>query len=113
MRLLRLSALLILMCLGCATNARYEEAIDGWMGSDAERLIHSWGAPSDTDTLGSGKVLYTWLYLGDTAVTPYYYSSFNVWLNTTPTLWCKTTFLASASGSIEGWRWEGNACRAR
>jgi len=103
---------LVLSIAGCATSANYEKKLNSWMGADVNRLISSWGPPSDEYTMPNGSKMYTWLWIGGTRV----FANYNYYLKMVTagsvTYWCKTTFTASPSGVVNDWRWEGNSCRS-
>jgi len=56
--------------------------------------------------------MYTWLRVGGTLVTTNYNQYLNMTTGSAVTYWCKTTFTVGRSGTVESWRWEGNACRS-
>jgi hypothetical protein len=112
MKQLSLITLITLIISSCATTANYTEIVKSWQGSDINRLISSWGPPSDVYTMPNGNKMYTWLYTNNSLVT----TNYNQWLNRLETrqvqYWCKTTFTANKNDIIIDWRWEGNACRS-
>lgn len=103
---------LINSCATIPTTANYNEIVKSWTGSDINRLISSWGPPSDVYTMPNGNKMYTWLYVSNSLVT----TNYNQWLNRLETrqvqYWCKTTFTANQNHIIIDWRWEGNACKS-
>ena len=103
---------LALAVAGCATTGKYEKVVASWMGSDVNRLMVSWGPPSNEYVMPNGSTMYTWLWVGGTRV----YANYNHYLNMVTagsvTYWCKTTFTARASGVLGHWRYEGNACKS-
>jgi len=105
--------LLLLLLAGCATNAKYSKVLQTWVGSDVNRLIESWGPPSQRFDLPNGKIMYTWLYVGGNVIVGNYNYYLNMVTARSVAVWCKTTFTIEPSGRIETWRWEGNACRAK
>ena len=98
---------------GCATTAKFEENLRSWVGADINRLIMSWGPPSNEYTMPNGNIAYTWLYVAGQRV----YANYNYYLNSISggavTVYCKITMITNTDGVITYWRWEGNACRAR
>jgi len=104
--------LLLLIFNSCATTANYNDVVKSWEGADINRLITSWGPPSDVYTMPNGNKMYTWLYVGNSLVA----TNYNQYLSRLETRqiqnWCKTTFTTDKRDIIINWRWEGNACRA-
>ena len=110
---LMLAYLLAVFVVGCATTGKYEKVLDSWGGADVNRLISSWGPPSNTYTMPNGKKIYTWLNVGGTYTTGTYYEALNLGVITSTTYYCETSFTTSSSGRIETWRWKGNSCRSK
>lgn len=112
MNKLLIAALIVITISSCATTANYNETVKSWEGSDINRLITSWGPPSDVYTMPNGNKMYTWLYVSNSLVT----TNYNQYLNRLETrqiqYWCKTTFTANKNDIITNWRWEGNSCRS-
>lgn len=115
---------------GCATTGKYEKVLDSWLGSHADDLVRSWGAPASVYQMGDGGrvLLYDsrsqgaittpvqvhqapgsfiggMYFRGQTTVTGGQVIPLN--------LWCKTQFATDGAGVIRRWRWEGNSCKAR
>ena len=94
----------------CATTEKYTQRVNTWNGEDINKLITSWGPPSDVYTMPNGNKMYTWLRTGGTVVT----SNYNYFLNQTTSnsveYWCKTTFTVNRAGVIIDNTWNGNAC---
>lgn len=107
-----MAVVLAVLVAACATTGKYERTLKSWMGSDVNRLITSWGPPSNEYVMPNGSTMYTWLWIGGTRVVANYNQYLNMVTAGSVTYWCKTTFTASPSGVIENWRWEGNACRS-
>lgn len=94
-----ISILLIgMISISCATTARYTEIVKTWEGADINKLIISWGPPSDVYTMPNGNKMYTWLYVSNSIVT----TEYNYWLDQLETrsvqYWCKTTFTTNQRG---------------
>jgi len=106
------SAVLLLVA-ACATTGNYEKVLNSWMGGDVNRLMASWGPPSDEYVMPNASRMYTWLWIGGTKVVANYNQYLNMVTAGSVTYWCKTTFTTSQAGVITNWRWEGNACRSR
>lgn len=112
MNKLLIAALIVITINSCATTANYNEVVKSWEGADINRLITSWGPPSDVYTMPNGNKMYTWLYVSNSLVT----TNYNQYLNRLETrqiqYWCKTTFTTNQNDIITNWRWEGNSCRS-
>ena len=93
-----------------ATTEKYTAKVNTWNGNDINRLITSWGPPSDVYAMPNGNKMYTWLRTSGTVVT----SNYNYFLNQTVShsseSWCKTTFTVNTSDIIIDNTWSGNAC---
>ena len=107
------AAALGLAIMSCATTGNYEAKLKSWMGSDVNRLMASWGPPSNEYAMPNGSKMYTWLWVGGTQVVANYNEYLNMVTAGSVTYWCKTTFTANPSGVVDHWRWEGNACRSK
>lgn len=107
---------------GCATEAKYNEMLDTWMGSQESELISKWGVPSSVyETDGTKYLTYRYSSTGYVPGTPPSYQT-NIIGNTVYTnrvggtsgmvyqSSCDTTFTVK-SGKIVHWSWQGNACR--
>lgn len=94
----------------CATTEKYGEKLQTWMGDDVNKLITSWGPPSDVYTMPNGNKMYTWLWTSGTLVTSNYNYFLNLTVSNSVSYWCKTTFTVDRSNKIINWRYEGNAC---
>lgn len=123
MRRLLSAVLLSVIVAGCATEGKYGQMLDTWMGMPESQLLSKWGAPSSAYESGGVKYL-TYSdsasgYMPGTA--PSYQSTVvgnTVYTNRvggTPGFafnrWCDTTFTVK-SGVIVNWSWKGNACKA-
>jgi hypothetical protein len=95
----------------CATSGKFERTLQTWVGSDVNPLLQAWGPPSDVYTMPDGHVMYTWLNVGGTHVTSNYNQFTRQITGGAVTIWCKTTFTTTAEGTVQRWRWQGNACR--
>ena len=108
---------LLLICLtviitSCATTKKYTAKVESWKGSDVNKLITSWGPPSNVFEMPNGNKMYTWLYVSNSLVTTNYNSYLNRLESRQIQYWCKTTFTANTKDVIIDWRWNGNACRS-
>jgi hypothetical protein len=95
-----------------ATTEKYTALVNTWNGSDVNKLITSWGPPSDVFTMPNGNKMYTWLRTGGTVVTTNYSYFLNQTTSNSQTPWCKTTFTVNKSDIIIDNTWRGNACRS-
>jgi hypothetical protein len=109
---------------GCATTAKYEQMLAGWVGSSELDLYRTWGPPDQqSEASGSKFVSYTrkaqmWV----PAVAPSYQtiftgqSAFTQAVGGSPAyhipLTCQTTFEIRGD-KVVGWRWQGNNCTAK
>jgi hypothetical protein len=89
--------------IGCAGN-KYEKTLDTWMGHDVNELINAWGPPSSTFDMPDGHKMYTWAFDGGAQAFSIGNNAYAVKRG------CVTTFTVGASGKVETWRYEGNAC---
>lgn len=123
MKRVLISLMFCLVVSGCATEAKYGELLDTWMGSSESQLIAQWGVPSSVYESGGVKYLtYRNSASGFVPGTPASYQS-TVVGNTVYTnriggspgfminRWCDTTFTIR-DGTIIHWSWKGNGCRA-
>ena len=115
--------LAIILISGCATAEKYEAKIKTWIGSSESALVSSWGPPDSVYENGGLKYLryaksvsgyipgtaptYQTQIIGNQAYTTSYGGSPGF----SYTEHCKTTFIISG-GSINGYRFEGDACRS-
>jgi hypothetical protein len=121
----RLSLLVVaLMLSACATEAKYQQNLQSWVGQDELSLVRSWGPPARTYEVGGHKFFeYSRegnLFMPGTAPT---YQT-NVYGNTAYTnsyggtpamnipLSCVTTFEV-AEGRVLSGAWRGNNCTAK
>ena len=80
----------LFLIAACATNKKYEAMLYSWLGHTENELVRSWGPPNEAYVSG-----------GERRLT--YSSSRSD---------CKASFTVERD-RIVGWRYEGNACRAR
>lgn len=98
-------------CSG-ATTENYSKICKTWLGSDINRLIMSWGTPSNEYTMPNGNKIYTWLWVGGSIVTVNYSRYLDMISADKVTYYCKTEFTADKTGTIIWWHWQGNRCVA-
>lgn len=114
----------ILVLAGCATEAKYAQSLQSWIGMDELSLIRAWGPPGATYMAGGHKFLeysrsgsmflpgvaptYQTNVYGNTAYTNSYGGSpaMNIQLS------CITTFEIDGN-TIIGGTWRGNNCVAK
>lgn len=91
-----LSLSIIVLTTGCATTAKYNEAINSWIGSNEIDLVKSWSPPEETyETQGSKFLIYSWSQYFDGM-----------------TFYCKTIFEVR-QGFITSAKATGNSCKER
>src|SRR5437870_4451474 len=49
--------LLLIVCVGCATAAKYEKTVHQWVGRSEFELVSAWGDPEKTTALENGNQL--------------------------------------------------------
>ncbi|MEO1016676.1 MAG: hypothetical protein AAFY56_03160 [Pseudomonadota bacterium] len=114
----------LMIILGsCATEQRYSEILDAWVGSTERELVESWGPPDSVYTLEDTK--YLTYRAGRTVIVPGFPARYRDTIDgdrvystpygaTAPTIinqFCKTSFTIEDS-TVTEWRAEGNDCRA-
>lgn len=116
--------LIVALLAGCATVAQYDANMQTWLGKPEADLIRQWGAPDAAyETAGAKFLTYNKVQHSFSPGTPPSYQTSVIFgrVVTTPvggspasasTSECKTTFEISA-GVIAGYKFAGNACRAR
>ncbi len=97
--------ILFLLLHGCATQAGYKRVVETWLGDDINKLIQSWGPPSDVFTLPNNDKMYTWFFDGGTVITPIGDMAYAIRKS------CKTTFTANNQGVIKNYRFKGRSCK--
>lgn len=104
LRVKKLMAVLMLAILvGCATNAKYQQNIQGWVGLHADQLVDHWGYPTSQIEAPSGAQVYVYEYKQN---TPYGNGYFI-------TQECTTHFELDAENFIVKASGQGNACTAK
>ena len=97
-------ALLLLLCLGCATSKKYEANLDLYKGQPFNLVKLYWGAPTSSYTVGDLE-MYVYSQTGATVATG------NRNFAMAQTFWCETTFIVR-DGIVRSWKWRGNACKS-
>ena len=121
----------------CATQEKYEQSLNGWIGRTSAELAASWGAPTEREERADGSTALTYERQRSRPVpTGALVQPTTVYIKGTPggvgpgdsygagtgyvigaprarvVMECVTTFTADRSGKITGWTAEGNDCRA-
>ncbi len=124
-RFLSVSVVIVLVTLlaACATERRYEEQLDAWIGASERELVESWGPPDSVYELEDTRYL-TYVvdrivvlpgtgprYYGGIDDDRYYAFPLGGFDPRVINQFCKTSF-SLVDGAIVGWRWDGNDCRA-
>lgn len=132
MRKIVLAVLCLGLC-GCATTAKYEAKLNGWIGASEDALISGWGVPDQEYRTASGKKAVAYIQKETVQTGGYTYAvpqtsyhsgrignetysgtSTEYVTETTPgqryKLFCKTSFIIDSSGKVESWHHEGNNC---
>ena len=116
-----LTVTLLIIIIGCATTAKYEEVLASWLGSDIQELVDSWGYPENSFDAPNGNKVYVYkerrsIYLpGETTVTNQVvgdsvYSTANTSAGISINRHCSTYFEINTSGEIVKWSYKGNEC---
>lgn len=117
--LLTLGAVLLLA--GCATGAKYEAALNSYVGKPELDLVRNWGAPAQTYETGGSKFLVysskrTLVFPGTSPMYTTSYSGYQAYTTeiggTKPTsipMSCETTFEV-VDGKVSAWTYRGNDC---
>ena len=97
------AGVILLVCVGCATQAKYQQYVNGFVGQNAERLYAVWGAPLRSAPLPDGGQAVSFLsnvgagggggFAGRGFVTG-----------------CETTFMLDRGGTVRQASFRGDAC---
>ena len=111
---------------GCfATTAKYEAAINSWIGSSEDELVESWGVPNGVYNKNDGGKVLSYVRSGsmhmpgnttsNTSIDAWGYATTTTTTSagTNIALRCKTSFVVSSTGRITSWSYEGNNCYSR
>lgn len=120
----RISLLALLLALaGCATRERYENYLQGWIGSNIATVIGSWGYPSGSfEDPASGNLVYVWDSQSAFTSAPMYqttvfpgrhggYATTMAFPGQTTIYRCQTYFEVDKNKNVLKWRTQGNDCR--
>ena len=112
-----------LFLTGCfATTAKYEEALDSWVGHTEDHLVTRWGVPNGVYKKNDGGKILTYVETGSMYLpgTTSSNTSYDPWGGSTTTvtqssgtnipLSCKTNFDISKEGRVTSWSYVGNNC---
>ena len=112
-----------LFLTGCfATTAKYEEALDSWIGHTEDHLVTKWGVPNGVYEKNDGGKILTYTRTGSMYLPGNNTSntSYDPWGGSTTTitqsagtnisLRCKTNFVISKEGRVTSWSYVGNNC---
>ena len=109
----------LLQLTACATSAKYSAIVDSWTGSHIDKLVASWGYPTNSFEAPNGNKVYVYstsrsVTLPTTAQTTYYGNTANTYINGGQTigLTCETFFEVDKDQKIVTWRWRGNDCKS-
>ncbi len=111
--------------ISCATTEGYNNLLNTWIGASADRLVDSWGPPSQVYKKENGERLMTFvrggqIYMPGSQTTTGTIGPYGT-INSTTTgspgsminLNCTTTFTVSKENKIKNWSWRGNNCYAK
>lgn len=124
----------VLALFACATPAKYDAKLNGYVGENKAELIKEWGKPSAVKMIANGDEVLAYVKANDVYVPSEYYvynqgSVANEDMIYSPFLGnydytpyaqafgyqveeiCQTAFLVQ-SGIVTGWKWRGNNCVA-
>lgn len=91
--------LAVTLVSGCATEGKFKENMDSWLGSDADTLVMKMGQPMRESQMpsGNGKIL-TYESIMNTMYGPAY---------------CTTSFYTNSSNVITSYNYSGNMCKSK
>ena len=114
-----------LVLTGCATRERYENELQGWVGSNIKVVMDAWGYPSGSFESPTGNLVYVWDKQGSYTVAPTLSTSiftgsrgsgFGTGVgfgfgDRVGLLRCQTYFVVDKAKTILSWKAQGNDCR--
>lgn len=104
---------MVLLLAGCATEGKFREKLQTYVGTDVNSAIEHLGPPTSVYTMPNGNKSYTWMRsagsMAMASYNPYGYSAYG----TSFMIYCKVTMTANASNEIINWHYEGNQCVSR
>lgn len=119
----RISALcgVFFMFCGCATTANYRNAVNSWVGADAETLVRTWGYPAKTFEAPNGNTVYEYSSSESyrtSRFTSYHYDPktgygyATTYGGDTLNLYCITYFEVNKEKKVARASFKGNSCKA-
>lgn len=120
---LLLLALASLTLAGCATRERYENELQGWVGSNIKIVMDAWGYPSGSFESPTGNLVYVWDKQSSYSSAPMVSTTvvtgsrgFGTGLGfgfggQTVNYRCQTYFEVDKAKTILSWKTQGNDCR--
>ena len=114
-----------LVLTGCATRERYENELQGWVGSNIKVVMDAWGYPSGSFESPTGNLVYVWDKQGSYTVAPTISTSiftgsrgsgFGTGVgfgfgDRVGLLRCQTYFEVDKAKTTLSWKAQGNDCR--
>ena len=114
-----------LVLTGCATRERYENELQGWVGSNIKVVMDAWGYPSGSFESPTGNLVYVWDKQGSYTLAPTISTSiftgsrgsgFGTGVgfgfgDRVGLLRCQTYFEVDKTKTILSWKTQGNDCR--
>src|SRR4051812_7957856 len=88
---------ILLLCAACATEAKYQQYVNGFVGQNASQLYATWGAPLRSATLPNGGQAVSFLSNVQGG------RGFGV-------AGCETTFILDKAGIVREASFRGDAC---
>jgi hypothetical protein len=115
----------LVVLTGCATRERYENELQGWVGSNIKVVMDVWGYPSGSFESPTGNLVYVWDKQGSYTVAPTISTSiftgsrgsgFGTGVgfgfgDRVGLLRCQTYFEVDKAKTILSWKTQGNDCR--
>jgi hypothetical protein len=114
--------------VSCATQAKYQAALNTWIGHDVNELVDKWGYPAGSLKAPSGNTVYVYQRGESIPMPTTYQTTASVYGNRnfatgnattiaygggTLDFWCRTYFETNSSHKIIKWRYEGDDCRSK
>lgn len=109
---------------GCATQAKFKEGMDSWLGSTEGNLVSTLGPPMSVYPTGDGGKILSYSRGGNMQMPGSLNSTTRVYGNTAYTqtnvmpganiqLWCNVNFTLDSRGIVQQWNSNGNHCVSR
>lgn len=104
-------SLVFLMVLsGCATEGKYREKLQTWVGQDSSDLVAKWGTPDGSIDMPDGRKAYIYKEHAGSRTNVVQGSTGTDYVFTT-NYSCKTTFFTDPSTKkVVTWEYDGNNC---